>query len=69
MCGLNCSLYSDIFSYFLHRKTVITFDIICTLNVTKKLKCKKLKNLKLKKMSLVIKSDNTNWEILEVQIN
>ena len=33
------------------------------------LNAKKIKNFKSKKMRLVIKSDNTNWEIVEVQIN
>ena len=53
----------------MQQKTVKRFDIICTLNIFEKTKCKKLKNLKLKKMSLVIKSDNTNWETVEAQIN
>jgi hypothetical protein len=53
----------------LHRKTVKTFDIICTLNVTEKLKCKKIEEFEIEKKNLVIKSDNTNWETVEVQIN
>ena len=29
----------------------------------------KIEEFKIKKMSLVIKSDNTNWETVEAQIN
>ena len=66
ICKILVCFILTIQGFLINLKTVETFDVMCTFNVGK---CKKIKNFKSKKMRLVIKSDNTNWEIVEVQIN
>ena len=66
ICKILVCFILTIQGFLITLKTVETFDVMCTFNVVK---CKKIKNFKSKKMRLVIKSDNTNWEIVEVQIN